>query len=149
VKTIARWRCLPQADRRLVLQVVPWLLAIRLALKLIPLPALRRALGGAARTLPMSNHSGDVEPMRVAWAVRAASRRLLGDGSCLAQALTTELFLRRVHIPASLCIGVAKDEAGKLVAHAWVESAGTVVIGGTQLRLERYARLVTLDERVS
>jgi hypothetical protein len=32
--------------------------------------------------------------------------------------------------PRSLRIGVAKGEAGKLEAHAWVESQGRIVIGG-------------------
>ena len=42
-----------------------------------------------------------------------------------------------------LHIGAVKDEEGKFLAHAWVESEGRVVIGGHEL--ERYTRLMTLE----
>jgi hypothetical protein len=37
--------------------------------------------------------------------------------------------LARRNYPAQLCIGVAKDEAGRLKAHAWVDFEGKVIIG--------------------
>ena len=67
---------------------------------------------------------------RVGWAVKAASRSLPGDHTCLVQALSVEVFLGRRGIPAALKIGVFKDEGLGLQAHAWVESEGVVVIGG-------------------
>jgi hypothetical protein len=37
--------------------------------------------------------------------------------------------LARRGYPAHLRIGVAKDEGGRLKAHAWVECEGNIVIG--------------------
>jgi hypothetical protein len=45
------------------------------------------------------------------------------------QALTAQVMLARRNYPAQLCIGVAKDEAGRLKAHAWVDFEGKVIIG--------------------
>lgn len=85
---------------------------------------------------------------RLAWAVRTASRRIPG-ASCLTQALSLQLLLRRYGVASNLRIGVARA-AGRegYVAHAWVESGPRVLIGAGEL--ERYAFLSDLsDSQVS
>ena len=57
------------------------------------------------------------------------SRRLLGTKPCLTQALAAQRILRQEGIDSALRIGVAKD-GQELLAHAWLERAGRVVIGG-------------------
>jgi hypothetical protein len=52
------------------------------------------------------------------------------------------LLARRGH-PALLRIGVLKGEEGRLEAHAWLESKGRIVIGGSEL--ERFTPLVALE----
>jgi len=76
----------------------------------------------------MGYHSAD----RVAWAVEMASRCTPGAKSCLTQALAAQVLLDRRGYPALLHIGVAKGEQGRFQAHAWLESKGTVVIGGSE-----------------
>jgi hypothetical protein len=48
--------------------------------------------------------------------------------------------LRQYGFDSALMIGVAKSPEGSLAAHAWLESAGRIVIG--DFELDRY---VTLD----
>jgi hypothetical protein len=61
--------------------------------------------------------------------------------TCLTQALTTMILLERAKQPASLIFGVSKETEDNLVAHAWVESAGYVVVGGGK-DLTRFSLLV-------
>jgi len=82
---------------------------------------------------------------QVIFLTKAAGRRLLGTKPCLPQALVVECLLKRRGFDASLHIGVVKDpEEGGLLAHAWVESGGDIVIGG-RLSRYRYARLSPVE----
>jgi hypothetical protein len=42
------------------------------------------------------------------------------------------MMLNRYGYPAHIHIGVAKDHTGSFGAHAWLESEGTIVIGGEE-----------------
>ena len=82
---------------------------------------------------------GRPAPSRIAWTVAAASPLVPGGSNCLLRAIAAGLMLRHYGYDAALMIGVAKVPDGRLAAHAWLESAGAVVIGGFEL--ERYVTL--------
>lgn len=68
--------------------------------------------------------------------------------TCLARALAAERLLRAQGCDSTIVIGVAEsgalgDAAPPLDAHAWVESAGLVVVGDGELG--RYRSLVRID----
>ena len=104
---------------------------IALVLRLLPFRTLRRiaaSLGHPpARPARRPHPSAD----RIAWAITVASRYLPGTRSCLPQALAAELLLRRHGHPATLRLGVARNDGRDFRAHAWVESEGRVVFGAT------------------
>jgi hypothetical protein len=130
----------------LTLIVVTFLLAvIRIGLIVLPFPTLRRTLDKLAGA-PNPQRVDDPEyQSRIVWATLTASPYLLPDKPCLTQALTVQLLLRRKGIPAQLRIGVKKDGENKLLAHAWVDSEGTIVIGGSKSELDEYKLLPALD----
>jgi hypothetical protein len=68
-----------------------------------------------------------------------ASRHTLGLKTCLAQSLAAQVLLTRRGYPTLLHIGVVRGEGGQFQAHAWVESEGKIVIGGSDL--EHYTPL--------
>ena len=76
---------------------------------------------------------------RVAWAVRAASGVVPGASNCLVRALATQALLGRYGYSSDLRIGARKAAPGALAAHAWLESAGPVIIG--EVELENYVPL--------
>lgn len=84
---------------------------------------------------------------KAAWAVMTSSR-YVPAATCLTQAFATQVLLSRRGLPARLRIGVVKGKDGRLQAHAWVESNGVVVIGGSGPDVERYKPLLALDEAV-
>lgn len=66
--------------------------------------------------------------------------RYVPRATCLTQALTAQILLKRYGHPAELKIGVARGKAGELQAHAWVTSDGVVIIGGDEAELtQQYA----------
>jgi hypothetical protein len=119
---IAAFVALPGSDRRLLLQALATLVAVRLALRLVPVDRLRRPAGPV--------RAGARPAERIAWAVRAASRRLPGT-TCLASALAAQRLLSRAGHVCELTIGVARDDSG-FAAHAWVVCEGVTLVGGDE-----------------
>ena len=79
---------------------------------------------------------------QLVWAVAAASR-FIPKATCLTQALAIQLFLKQSGREAHVHIGVDDGEGGRLDAHAWVESRGKVLFGGSNLG--RYTHLLALE----
>ena len=64
----------------------------------------------------------------VRWAVAAAARRVPWRAKCIEQGFAAQWMLRRRSVPAVLHYGVARRDDG-LIAHVWVRSGSTDVIG--------------------
>ena len=69
---------------------------------------------------------------RVVGAVEAIGRRLLGDKPCLTQAIVARRLLRKAGQETDLRIGVRRGDQRELLAHAWLEKDGRVIIGGRE-----------------
>ena len=89
---------------------------------------IRRFLGKSQRdrrgTAPPA---GEIES--IAWAFNTASHYVLGNHDCLTLALAAQYTLNRRGVATDLRIGVKRDEAGALEAHAWLERSGQILIG--------------------
>jgi thymidylate synthase len=57
-------------------------------------------------------------------------RHLVWARKCLVESIAAKRMLNRRQIPATLYMGVAKNEKGKLIAHAWIRSGDIWVSGG-------------------
>ena len=127
MKQLARFLNLTAGERRLLVSALFHLVAIRIGLWVLPLQQLVKRL----ETLKVSKTFRVWNPPaeRIAWAIRVVSRYLPGTRNCLVQSLAAQAMLARRGYPARLRIGVAKDEGGRLKAHAWVECEGNIVIG--------------------
>jgi hypothetical protein len=130
---------LPGSERWLLIKAALLLGAIRIGLRLLSFQTLKQLLDSASKSRAANQFSSD----RIAWAVTAVSRYVLGDKPCLTQALAVQLLLKRRGYPASLRIGVERKGRGELQAHAWVESEDRVVIGEGDL--SRYTLLPAFD----
>lgn len=72
-----------------------------------------------------------MRPGRIAWAVTIAGRYVF-HATCLVQALATQVLLARAGMSSILHIGVTKGQHAPIEAHAWVESEGRIIIGGSE-----------------
>lgn len=109
-------------ERRLVLQALIVVPAVRLALWVLPFRLVHRFVRGRHVSDRMT-----LSADRVVRAVAAVSARV-PRATCLTQALAASLLLPRYGHDATLRVGVAK-EAGRLRAHAWLESGGATILG--------------------
>jgi hypothetical protein len=146
MEPLRKFLLLPAADTWLLIKTALLLVAIKLAMRLLPFRTLRR-LAIIATSAPMRRlrNTDHASADRAIWAVEATSRHIPGVKSCLIQALATQVLLARRGYPALLHIGVTRGEHGQFRAHAWVESEGKVVIGKSGL--ERFTPLAVLKRQ--
>lgn len=134
------WLRLPWTERWFTLKSVMLFGLLRLSLLGLSLHQLHRVLGWLATWDRRPQRAGLDERQRIVRMAVRLGAYFLPNRSCLTEALMVQLLFWRRGYPAELCIGVTKQTDGKLVAHAWVESEGQVVIGNVD-NLARYARL--------
>jgi transglutaminase superfamily protein len=128
VSVWSTWSRISPAERSLLVAACVRVFAVRVALWVLPSKWIIRYVKRLA--LPTNTAGGDtrVSPGEIVWAVDAASRRI-PDASCLTQAVSALLLLRRHGYEAQFCVGVARGKSGSLDAHAWLERDGRVLIG--------------------
>jgi Transglutaminase-like superfamily len=118
---------LPSREKTLFIKACILLGIIRLGLSLLPFTTLVKVLRVISPWVARVDE--ELSEDQLVWAVGTASRSV-PKATCLAQALTVQLFLKQSGQQASLYIGVNGSEGGHLNAHAWVESKGKVITGG-------------------
>ncbi len=131
---------LPFNEKILFVRIWFLLAIIKLGLSLLPFTTLRKVLTVIS---PLIARGGEAwsEDLLV-WAVGAASR-YVPKATCLARAMVIQLVLKQSGRQASLHIGVNGAEGNHLDAHAWVESQGKVLFGGSNL--SSYTHLLALE----
>jgi len=143
VRSVHRFLRITARERCLLVEAAFLVLTIRLGLWLFPFRAVRWAIDKAAPVTPVRSGCDPLSIERIAWAVERVSR-YVPAATCLTQALAAQVLLRYQGYSPRLHIGVARGPGEPLVAHAWVESEGRVVVGGG--RLQRYTPLLVLGE---
>jgi Transglutaminase-like superfamily len=134
------------SDRWMLLQTCTLLNLVRLGLWLLPFERLWKGLVNLGQLQLPSLASSQTELQRlrqVLWAVDVSTRFTPGGAKCLARALTAKVLLDQRHCPADFKIGVAKNDAGALDAHAWIEFQGIVVMGQVN-KLSAYTPMPSL-----
>lgn len=142
IKNLLRFFGLPAAEQWLLFKAVFLLVVLRLGIWLLPFQTFYRLLSRLARIYIPPPDDQEVPKKKIVRAVEIAGRHMPWAGTCLTLALATQVLLARRGCQVLLCIGVARSEDDKFEAHAWVESEGEVIIGGTEL--DRYSPLTVL-----
>jgi hypothetical protein len=135
---------LKSGDRKILIKAVTLLWAVRIGLWILPFQRLRELLSKRTRYAVAATQPDTTLVERITRGVNLMSR-YVPAATCLAQALVTVTLLEEAGLPACLRIGVARSN-GKLEAHAWVESKGEVIIGGTHVDLTRFTVLHAIEE---
>ncbi len=131
---------LPFSEKILFIKACTLLAIIRLGLFLLPFIALKNVLRVIGSSIARVDEQ--LSEDQLVWAVAAASR-FVPKATCLTQALALQLFLKQSGREAQVHIGVDQAEGRHLEAHAWVESRGKVLFGGSNL--SRYTHLLALE----
>lgn len=123
-----------RADKVLLVRAFALVAAVRVGLRVLPFRTVQRLIDYPLMPVQPRPNPIHVErdyQRRVVSAVEAIGRRLLGDKPCLVQALVAQRFMRQGGYDSTLRIGVAKD-GHELLAHAWLERNGRIIIGGSR-----------------
>lgn len=122
--TLRRFAALPPSERRLALRALAVVVWVRVRLTASSFPTVDRL----TRERPVRDAVGRHSAARIGSAVQAASAYVPG-ATCLTQALAARVLLSSEGHPSRLRLGMARID-GSLQAHAWLESDGTIVVGG-------------------
>ena len=120
------------ADRALLLRAVGVHAATAILLRLWPYGRVRALLEswfGKARVIS----DPDEAERRVLWAVRTATVLVPIGRTCLTEALTAQVLLRRYGCDASVRFGVRlTGTTAPVAAHAWLQREGRLLLGGSE-----------------
>lgn len=124
----------PWRWRAHVAEAMARLAVASLLIRLLPLRWWRRWLGGTAP--PPADRAGPASAaaLFLAQSVKRGAARLPLDTKCLPRAIALHTMLRRRGLPSRLVIAVLDPRRRGTVddLHAWVESAGEILIGETE-----------------
>lgn len=128
MKLLRRLRRLPSPARLYLAEAVFWLVAARVALRLVPFARLtwffnrapRHQVRGAAR-----------EQIRkgVQWAISEGALYLPGETVCFPRAMAAQAMLRRRSVQTTIYYGAATLPTRELRAHVWLQDGGIGVVG--------------------
>jgi hypothetical protein len=135
MKKLYRFMQLSWLEQCLLIRAAWWLGILTLGLRIVPLSTLQHLLLKLA-----TRRMKTVPAPLITWAIQVAGR-FVPEAACLPQALAAQYLFVKSGYPAELQIGVARSADGKLEAHAWVISGGSVVIGDL-CDLDRFAPLL-------
>lgn len=126
---VKKFLSLDSSERLLLLQTFVFVWIASTILRLLPFAIVRKLF--ASRVAPPGRMHRRHPIERLLWAISVACRYVSGT-TCLSLALAGRMMLNKYGYPAHIHIGVAKDHTGSFGAHAWLESEGTIVIGGQE-----------------
>lgn len=116
-------------------------------LKAIPFSKVAPTLGEYMNETPTYvNESNRVVVRKISEAIHIMSHYTFWESQCLVKAIAALKMLERRQIESTLYLGTAKDEQGKLIAHAWLRS-GPFYITGAEV-MERFTVVSKFANRI-
>jgi hypothetical protein len=114
-----------RADLLLICEAVLTLALARLIVLTVPF----RFIAPWLARVPATGACDEALVKRVRMAVTVAARNVPWNAVCLPQAMAAKAMLARRGCGTSFHLGAGFDKSGKLIAHAWLEAGGKVVVG--------------------
>jgi hypothetical protein len=113
------------ARRVMVVEAALFLALARLLVLTVPF----RRIAPWLALAPETGRNDETLAAAVREAVTVAARNAPWNAVCLPQAMAAKAMLARRGFGSSFHLGADYDGQGKLVAHAWLEAGGEVIIG--------------------
>jgi hypothetical protein len=119
---------LPWQEKWLYLSAALWLLVVKAGLYLLPFDQMRRWVVGFGQSNGKLTNAQEMQT--IIQAIERISQFLSSLRiNCLPQALVGYMLLCRKGFDVQLKIGVLKNPSDQLIAHAWLEYQGQVILG--------------------
>jgi hypothetical protein len=118
---------LPLPEKGLLIKALLYVWGVKCGLRLLPFRTMLTLVNSA----PIKQGRTSFPLNQLLGAMDTAGRNV-PRATCLVRAMAGQAFLSRYGHETDLRIGVVKDQSEKRVkAHAWLESQGLVLLGGT------------------
>lgn len=117
-------------EMRIILIEAYFYLAWGRILKWIPFSKVAPSLG-----YPMAETSYNIDSLKlqtlkqISEAIYLMSKYTFWESECLVKAYAAMKMLEKRHVDCTLYLGIAKDETGKLIAHAWLRTGSYYITG--------------------
>jgi hypothetical protein len=116
-------------------------------LKSLPFAKVAPTLGERMDETVLSQNTQQRETLKqVSNAIDVMSRYTWWESKCLVMAIAGMKMLERRKIESTLYMGMARDEEGKMIAHAWLRSGSFYVSGSTGM--ERFTVVAKFAKRI-
>jgi hypothetical protein len=105
-------------------------------LKALPFSKVAPSLGKQMKETDFSQNKDTLKTLKnISHAIHIMSRYTLWESQCLVKAMAGMKMLERRNIESTLYLGTGRDEAGKMMAHAWLRS-GSFYLSGAEVMKE-------------
>ncbi len=129
IKKIQRFLTLNRETKRLFIEAF-LLLGWARVLKIMPFSKIAPLLGEHMCETTFLNIESNTKILRqVNEAIQIMSGYTIWESKCLVKAIAAMQMLEKRKIGSTLYLGTAKDETGKLIAHAWLRSGPYYITG--------------------
>ena len=152
MRTIRRIRLLLTFDKTTVLLFAEAFLMLGWAriMMLFKFAKIAPTLGLKSRETAEDYRKDDIRPIKnITSAIHVVSRYTPWDSKCLVRAIAGMKMLERRRINSTLYLGTAKDENGRMIAHAWLRSGPFYISGADVMNrfviVEKFAKEVLTD----
>lgn len=119
-----------ETSQKLMLLEAFYYLGYGRVFKALPFSKVAPTLGERMKETSFSSNTYDhVVLKNISNSIYMMSKYTFWESQCLVKAVAGMKMLERRHIGGTLYLGTAKDENGKLIAHAWLRSGSIYVTG--------------------
>ncbi len=126
-RKLARLRAMSGAERWLLADAVCSLAIARAVILAVPFRRIARWLDRTPREPARVPDPSLTRAVRRA--VMIAAHHVPWNAVCLPQAMAAKSMLARRGVASTLHLGLARKGAAELLAHAWLEAGGAIVVG--------------------
>lgn len=143
MRRLGKFFRLSGGEKRRFVEAAVWLTVFRVAVSCVPFRVIAGLLGRerGETAVAFPDPAGRGEVLAVARALKVMGRSLPWESTCLVKAAAGKRMLSCRSIPATLYLGVARDDVNAVAAHAWLRS-GDVILTGAEER-DRYTVICT------
>lgn len=146
IRKLKSYYAMPSIMRRLLWEAFYYLAWARIK-KRIPFAKIAPQLGEYMQETEYKLHAADARTIRrISRALHTMRKYVFWESECLVMAYAAMRMLEKRGIESTLYMGTAKDEHGRLIAHAWLRSGAIYVTGADEM--ERYAVVSKFAKRI-
>ena len=134
LRLFVRFFCISSFERILFIRTTATMLYFCILIAVVPRRFILKRIGKSGVQVPEDLSEKDILPVtQVSMAIRRSVKVIPWKVTCFVKAVAGKYMLKQMGITSTHYIGVGKDEAQKLTAHAWLRCGRFIVTGKEEM----------------